>query len=327
MTGSSTSTLRVPATESRNGQKYRCVITDGCGKTITSNAATLKVKSSVLEITSQPSSLSVEEGQSARFAVAASGNGLSYQWQYKTADGGWKNCSRKTEGYNSSVLKVEATALRNGYQYRCIITDSMGKTVTSNAAVLTVITIPIRITAQPSSVSMMSGQTAKFSISAAGNSLKYQWQYQSPGTAVWKNSGMTGNTSAILSVPVTEGRNNQKYRCIVSDNSGNSVTSETATLSVYDAIAITIQPSDITSSEGKTVKLFVKATGTALNYQWQYCAPGSTTWKNSGMTGNMTTILSIPVTRSRNGQQYRCVITDGYGDKAISDSAKLIVLD
>ncbi len=70
--------------------------------------------------------------------VAAAGSNLTYQWQYKTPSGAWKNCSSKTTGYNTATLNVVATAYRNGYQYRCIVTDALGNHVTSQAALLTV---------------------------------------------------------------------------------------------------------------------------------------------------------------------------------------------
>lgn len=41
--GNKTSILKIPITEARNGQMYKCVIEDGAGNTVTSNVATLIV--------------------------------------------------------------------------------------------------------------------------------------------------------------------------------------------------------------------------------------------------------------------------------------------
>ncbi|MCQ2458716.1 MAG: hypothetical protein MJ142_08330, partial [Clostridia bacterium] len=69
--------------------------------------------------------------------VKVTGEGLKYQWQYrKTADGTWANTT--ATGYNTATLTVPGTASRNGYQYRCVITDKNGKKVTSNTVTLTV---------------------------------------------------------------------------------------------------------------------------------------------------------------------------------------------
>ena len=77
--------------------------------------------------------------ETARFAVTAYGEGLTYQWQYKIAGSSkWRDSSPATAGYDTAELEVVGTAKRNGYQYRCIVTDAHGGTVTSKAAVLTV---------------------------------------------------------------------------------------------------------------------------------------------------------------------------------------------
>ena len=42
------------------------------------------------------------------------------------------------EGYNTDTLTVTATASRNGYKYRCIVTDAYGNETVSQEAILTV---------------------------------------------------------------------------------------------------------------------------------------------------------------------------------------------
>jgi hypothetical protein len=74
---------------------------------------------------------------------------------------------------------------------------------------------------------------------------------------------------------------------------------------------------------GETAVFTVEAEGVALTYQWQYYT--GTKWVNSGMTGADTAALSVPATIARNGQQYRCVITDGGGIKTESEAAVLTV--
>ena len=77
-------------------------------------------------------------GTTAVFRVVAVGRELRYQWQYKIPTGGWKNNSSATVGYNTDTLQVAASNTRNGYQYRCVVTDADGSTVTSDPATLTV---------------------------------------------------------------------------------------------------------------------------------------------------------------------------------------------
>ena len=94
-----------------------------------------EVKEAPPSITIQPQSATVTEGESVSFSLAASGSGLSYQWQ-QSSDGGqsWTAIS----GATSVSYKTGATTLQmNGTQYRCVITNAVGS-VTSAAATLTV---------------------------------------------------------------------------------------------------------------------------------------------------------------------------------------------
>ena len=134
-TGNKTAVLKVPATNSRNGYQYRCVVKNA-GGTVYSKAVTLTVTPAKPVITGQPESATAAEGGTANFRVTAGGSGLSYQWQYRTGTAGsWKAAT--ATGNKTAVLKVPATNSRNGYQYRCVVKNA-GGTVYSKAAVLTV---------------------------------------------------------------------------------------------------------------------------------------------------------------------------------------------
>lgn len=90
-------------------------------------------------ILEQPEDNSGAVGDLVPFSVTAIGTGLTYQWQYyATTSPQWRNSSSSTLGYNTDTLRVEATTVRNGYRYRCIVTDGSSNSVTSSAATLTV---------------------------------------------------------------------------------------------------------------------------------------------------------------------------------------------
>ena len=229
-TGYKTAALTVPATASRNGYSYRCTVTDRYGNTVTSNAATLTVSAApALKITAQPANQTAATGTNAKFTVTATGDGLTYQWQYKTPNGSWTNTT--ATGYKTATLTVPATASRNGYSYHCIVKDNAGNTVTSNAATLTVGAAGVTITGQPSSQTAAAGGTVKFTVTASGDGLTYQWQYKTPSGS-WTNSPAAGNTTASLSVSATASRNGYSYRCVVKDSNGTSATTAAATLTV-----------------------------------------------------------------------------------------------
>lgn len=87
-------------------------------------------------ITTQPTSQTVTEGGTATFTVVTSGTEpLSYQWQQSTDSGqSWTNI----DGATDATYTTEATTTSmNGYQYRCVVSNSAGS-ATSSAATLTV---------------------------------------------------------------------------------------------------------------------------------------------------------------------------------------------
>lgn len=134
-TGSRTTTVRIPATASRNGYQYRCKITDVNGKSVFTKVATLKVSSVV--VTAQPSDNYLMAGKTAEFTVVVEGEGLKYQWQYW--DPGYDVWGNTTAtGSKTATLKVPATLGRNGYRYRCKITDSYGNVIYSKVVALKV---------------------------------------------------------------------------------------------------------------------------------------------------------------------------------------------
>ncbi len=237
--GNKTDTLNVAVTEARAGYKFRCVVTSGTKK-VTSKSAKLIVVKDAIAVSTQPSDVTASENASVKFSVNASSttdSALSYQWQVST-DGGksWNNSG--LTGNKTKVLTVKATAARDGYLFRCKITDENGMKVTSSKAKLTVVSEVIKISKQPANLAKAAGTTAKFTVKAEstqGYTLSYQWQALKPG-GEWKNSGLKGNKTATLSVDATSARNGYKFRCVITDSKGNSVISSDAELTVTDPV-------------------------------------------------------------------------------------------
>ena len=121
-----------PVTLSRAGYQYRCKITNE-GGTVYTNVVKISIRPS---ITINPFNKTVKAGSSVTFKVEAVGRYLTYQWQYRAPGGSWKNnnCTSPT----FTLANVSAGGLnRNGYQYRCVVTNGAGS-ATSTAATLTV---------------------------------------------------------------------------------------------------------------------------------------------------------------------------------------------
>ncbi|MDD6987572.1 MAG: hypothetical protein PUI53_10000, partial [Butyricicoccus porcorum] len=73
---------------------------------------------------------------------------------------------------------------------------------------------------------------ATFTVEAEGENLSYQWQYQNAGSNSWQKSSQTGNQTDTVCVPITAKRDGQKYRVVITDGDGNTLTSNAATLIV-----------------------------------------------------------------------------------------------
>ena len=126
---------------SLNGNRYRCVISNGVCTPGTSTGALLTVNT-FPSIGTQPANVTICENAGATFSVAATtGVGtLSYQWQLST-DGGtsYSNIAGAT---TSSFAQASVPVGQNGYRFRVIVTAGCGS-VTSTGAVLTVNAFPV----------------------------------------------------------------------------------------------------------------------------------------------------------------------------------------
>lgn len=129
---------------SQNNYRYRVVVSGTCPPSATSNSVTLVVATPPT-ITTQPTSRTVCAGVNTTFTVVATGVPAPtiYQWQVSTNGGGtWTNLT--TGGsYTPSFTITGVTTTMNANQYRVIVTNSCGQSVTSSAAVLTVNPLPV----------------------------------------------------------------------------------------------------------------------------------------------------------------------------------------
>ena len=168
-------------------------------------------------ITTQPASKTVAAGATAKFTVKASGAD-SYQWYYRTSSSGsWQKCTGT--GATTATLSVEAKSYRNGYQYRCKVSNAAGYKYSSAATLTVTSASKPTITTQPISKTVYVGDTVKFTVKAS-NTTSYQWYYRTSSSGTWKKCTGTGATTASLSVEGKSYRNGYQYRCKVSNDAG-----------------------------------------------------------------------------------------------------------
>ncbi|MDR3459705.1 MAG: immunoglobulin domain-containing protein [Verrucomicrobiae bacterium] len=189
------STYSFTATTNANGKYYSVVVTNLYGRA-TSSPALLTV-STLPTITIQPLPGLVTNGSSLTFTSGAAGPGpLSYQWLLNTN-------VLVPDATNTTLTVTESN--QPGY-YAMKAANSFGS-VTSNPALLTIISLPY-ITLQPLGATITNGSPVTFTSSAAGlGTLGYQWLFQNtqliPGATSTSLSFATANQPGSYAMKVT----------------------------------------------------------------------------------------------------------------------------
>ena len=144
------------------------------------------------------------------------------------------------------------------------------------------------------------------------------WQYKYAGETKWTD--WTTKTTAKIAVAYNANKDGMIVRCIITDVNGATATSEAAVLR-YSTIKITSQPKDATVNVGKAASFSVGATGTGLQYLWQYKYAGETAWTD--WTTKTTADIKVAYNANKNGMSLRCLITDANGATATTKAAVL----
>lgn len=323
--GGNAATLKLTATPARHGFQYRCVITDQAGLNVISETAVLSVNA-VLRIVTNPVDKAAMENSTAVFTVTASGIGLKYQWQWKAPEGAWENCPARITGSNSAIVKPMMLKERDGYLFRCIVTDEKGEMVSTTAAALTLKPALI-ILNHPEDCQVNAGEIAEFSARAVGTNLSFTWQRKSL-TSGWEICrDLPGWNAMTLAVTAEAALSGYQFRCVISDPDNDFVITTPATLTVEVAesrLKITGQPELQVVPEGSRAAFTVQAEGDGLTYQWQWKSP-IRGWVNctTATAGFDCAVLEPVSSPQRNSYQYRCIVTDSTGKSQVSSPAVL----
>ncbi|HEY9177469.1 MAG TPA: hypothetical protein VIN07_07245, partial [Flavipsychrobacter sp.] len=332
--GATTSTLSLTAaTASYNDYQYRAIVNGTCTPSDTSDIVSLTVNTAP-NISSQPANSIICNGANTSFTVAATGAGLTYQWQVYNGTS-WSNVTNTGiySGATTNTLTLtNATVAVHNYQYRCMVSGACTPAATSNAALLFIKTSPV-VTTHPTSKLICQGNNTSYSVAGTSTyTISYQWQGSVDGIS-WSNianSGIfSGATTATLNLTGAYIGTFTKYRCVLSTGCINA-TSNVANLAIETAPLISINPSNQVKCVGQNASFAISATGSNITYQWEVSTNGGATWGNvanggvySGATTNNLALTAPPATM--NAYRYRCVVTGSCPTAKTSASATLTV--
>jgi hypothetical protein len=258
-------------------------------------------------ITVQPQPQAVNVGDSAAFAVTATGTApLAYQWR--------RNGVNISGAVAASYVLTSAQPADSGAVFSVVVSNAAGS-VFSSAALLTVqsASSPPAIAQDPLTQTVQEAATVSLSVTATGTApLSYQWRRNGANI-----SGANASIYAFSAALVDSGA---AYTVVVS-NAFGSVQSAAALLTVLAstaAPAIGVQPISQALQEGDTATFAVTAAGALpITYQWR---------KNGvAIPGATSSALQVPnITLLDSRSTYQVVVSNAYG-QAISSRAELLV--
>ncbi len=312
-------------TATMTGNQYQVVVTGTCSPT-TSAAGTLTVNTLPL-VTSNPADAVVCEGSGTSFTVAATGTGITYQWQESTG-GPFVNLSNG--GVYSNVttptMSISDVVGLGGNRYRAVVSGTCSPAATSTSATLTEQKDPI-VTVSPANAVICEGNNTTFSVTATGTGITYQWQESTGGPFVNLSNGgvYSGVTTSTLSLTgVMAAMTGNQYQVVVTGTC-SPTTSAAGTLTVNTLPLVTSNPADVAVCEGTGTSFSVTATGTGITYQWQEdSGAGFVNLSNGGVYSNVTTpTMSISDVVGLGGNRYRAVVSGTCSPASTSTAATL----
>lgn len=222
-------------------------------------------------ITTQPTSQTVNEGETATFTVVATGENLSYQWQQSTDNGqSWTDIS---EAKAATYTTVATTTDMSGNQYRCVVSNSAGS-VTSNAVTLTVEkkTVPVTgVTLNPTSLSLFTGESETLTATVE------------PGNAT--NKAVTWSTSDNTVATVDE---NGTVTAVGAGEATITVTTEDGSKTATCTVTVTVPVTGVKLNK-ETLELFTDGSETLT----ATVEPGNATNKNVTWSSSDETIATV----------------------------------
>ena len=218
-------------------------------------------------ITTQPANQSVTAGATATFTVAATGTGLSYQWQYSKDGSTWTNKS----GATAASYTVTAKTSYDGMRYRCKVTNE-GGSVYSDPAMLTVsAAAPVISSIKADKTDAFAGEKITWTATATGGTgaLQYYFILYKDGTKLKTRSYST--TLTFSYTPTEAG--SYKVKVYVKDTADNKANKISAAVTVTESTPLAIasvKANKTSANVGETITWTATASGGMETLQYYF---------------------------------------------------------
>lgn len=203
-------------------------------------------------------------------------------------------------GAEQKLCSLSTSMSMDGSTVRCIFRNDIGSDTTESALLrVDSLIVPPTIHSHPANQCVVEGGSATLILGAEGTSLKYQWYKD--------ETKITGATLPVLFYsPVSESDNGSEFFCVVS-NRRDTMSSDTAILTLCVIPSIYSQPEDKEVCEGENVTLTTAATGTEpFNFQWR---------KNGvNIQGATSCSLTITSVSPADSGRYQCSVRNCCGN-------------
>lgn len=289
---------------------YTVTITNAAGS-VTSDPAVIASVPAIV-VTSPPSSQTVDAGGTINLTVTATGPGmLEYQW-YRNGD--------FIPGATSPALTVSNAKGSDSGTYSVYVKNTYQPSGVSSSANVTVKAAPAFVVQPQSTAVFTSGNTATFSVAAAGaGPITYQWRKN--GVNLTDSSTLSGATSSYLIFYSVTPDLAGTYSVVATNQYGSTTSTEsvvTVTSNPFGPQIIT-QPQSLSSFLGGVATFSVVATSnnsSSFTYQWK---------KNDvAIPGAIASSFTIPSVTSADAGNYSVTISN-YAASVASNSAVLTV--
>jgi len=238
-----------------------------------------------LTITSQPTAQTIDDGTTASFSVAASGEGaLSYQWRKNSQD---------IEGATGSSYVTPPMTLADNESTFDVVVSGGVKQITSSSAMLTVQAVAPMIVTQPVSQVALNNGTVTFSVSVTGSQpMQYQW---------YRNGlEITGATNDSYSIANVSTSDDASSFTVLVKNTAGEVDSNVATINLTQ-FSINV---NVTGLSTGTILQVVNANSNPITYTEN----GNQNFTIPAVDGSLYDIL---ISQQPQLPAHNCVISNG----------------